>query len=147
MVIATAAVHRVVSGVAVQTVIPDARVQGIVAAAPVQDISQEGAVQDVVIRAALAPAEPSSQDLAIARQAQSERTKAQAELSKKREVERQQATGDDETARNAGDANSSAQADPRLQEALTAYQQTTGASEAASLFNLIAGQEGLSLSI
>jgi len=101
---------------------------------------------DVVLRAALAPAEPSSQDLAVARQAQSERTKAQAELSKKREAERQQATGDDETSGEAEDANSSATADPRLREALTAYQQTTSGNKAASLFNLIAGQEGLSLS-
>lgn len=42
---------------------------------------------DTVIRAALAPAEPSSQDLAVARTAQQQRTQAQAELAKQRTEE------------------------------------------------------------
>lgn len=42
---------------------------------------------DIVIRAALAPAEPSSQDLQVARQAQQERAKAQIELAKQKQEE------------------------------------------------------------
>ena len=100
---------------------------------------------DIVIRAALAPAEPSSQDLAVARQAQGERAKAQVELSKKREAERQQGKGGEDGPGSEGDANATNPVNRRLQDALTAYQQTTGESEAASLFNLIAGQDGLAL--
>jgi hypothetical protein len=100
---------------------------------------------DIVIRAALAPADPSSQDLAVARQAQSERTKAQAELSKKREAERQQNKGEDDAPGNIRDANSSAPVESNLQEAVAAYQQVAGANESAGIFALIARQEGLSL--
>lgn len=42
---------------------------------------------EVVVRAALAPAEPSSQDLAVARTAQQQRSEAQAELAKQRASE------------------------------------------------------------
>ncbi|MCG8558918.1 MAG: hypothetical protein MI824_03880 [Hyphomicrobiales bacterium] len=42
---------------------------------------------DIVIRAALAPAEPSSQDLQVARQAQQERAKAQIELTRQKQEE------------------------------------------------------------
>jgi SprA family protein len=97
---------------------------------------------DIVISAALAPADPSSQDLAVARQAQSERTKAQTELSRAREAEQQQGKGDEDGSGREESNTSSAPANRRLQDALTAYQQTTGASEAASLFALIAGQGG-----
>lgn len=45
---------------------------------------------DTVIRAALAPADPSSQDLAVSRQAQATRAQARVELSKKREAEREE---------------------------------------------------------
>ncbi len=52
-------------------------------ATPVRD-DPEATIRkmDIVIRAALAPAEPSAQDLAVARQAQAERDKARAELLK-----------------------------------------------------------------
>ncbi len=54
-------------------------------ASPVRD-NPEATIRkmDIVIRAALAPAEPSSQDLQVAKQAQATRAKAQAELQKKR---------------------------------------------------------------
>lgn len=42
---------------------------------------------EVVVRAALAPSEPSSQDLAVARTAQQQRSEAQAELAKQRDSE------------------------------------------------------------
>lgn len=48
---------------------------------------------DIVIRAALAPAEPSSQDMAVARQAQQTRDQARAELAKRAA---EGASGDDE---------------------------------------------------
>lgn len=51
---------------------------------------------DVVIAAALAPAEPSSQDYAVARQAQAQRTQAQAEV---REQQQAELNGDDESGR------------------------------------------------
>ncbi|GAB4240605.1 MAG: hypothetical protein Kow0032_28360 [Methyloligellaceae bacterium] len=46
---------------------------------------------DVVIRAALAPADPSPQDLQVARQAQTQRARARVELTRQREAERNQA--------------------------------------------------------
>lgn len=54
-------------------------------ASPVRD-NPEATIRkmDIVIRAALAPAEPSSQDLQVAKQAQATRAKAQAELQQKR---------------------------------------------------------------
>lgn len=97
---------------------------------------------DIVIRAALAPADPSSQDLAVARQAQAERTKAQAELSKKREAELQQTKGEDEGPGEAQAKGSLAPLDSNLQEAVAAYQRAAGADEAASVFALIAQQDG-----
>lgn len=45
---------------------------------------------DIVIAAALAPAEPSSQDQAVARQAQQQRVQAQSELQEQRATERQE---------------------------------------------------------
>ncbi len=68
---------------------------------------------DIVIRAALAPAEPSSQDQQVARQAQQTRAKAQAELSKSQ----------DEESQNGGKTAGS----PGLLEAAeTAYQDALG---------------------
>lgn len=52
---------------------------------------------DIVIRAALAPAEPSSQDRAVARQAQQQRLEAQQQLLEQREAERQERTAPGET--------------------------------------------------
>ena len=100
---------------------------------------------DIVIQAALAPADPSSQDLAVARQAQSQRAKAQVELSKKRETEAEQNKGADESPDDVRNANSSSQGGRNLTDAVAAYQQAAGANEAAGIFALIAGQEGLSL--
>ena len=61
--------------------------------APVRD-NPEATIRkmEVVIRAALAPAEPSSQDMAVARAAQQQRAQAQAELAKQR-TEEQNAGG------------------------------------------------------
>jgi len=88
---------------------------------------------DIVIRAALAPADPSSQDLAVARQAQSERTKAQVELSKKREAERQQNKGEDDAPGNVRAAT----ADRNLSGAIAAYQQASDATKTADILELI----------
>ncbi|MEM8796319.1 MAG: putative metalloprotease CJM1_0395 family protein [Pseudomonadota bacterium] len=56
----------------------------------------EGTIRklDIVIRAALAPAEPSSQDLAVARQARADQAEARTELRELRQFERE--GGDDE---------------------------------------------------
>ena len=77
---------------------------------------------DTVIRAALAPAEPSSQDLAVARTAQQQRTQAQAELAKQRTEEL--SGGGDGTADRTADASASdapAASIDLLAQALTAY--------------------------
>lgn len=52
---------------------------------------------DIVIRAALAPAEPSSQDQQVARQAQTQRTQAQAELSEQKKTEEKDNNGGEPT--------------------------------------------------
>lgn len=51
---------------------------------------------DIVIRAALAPAEPSAQDRAVARQAQAQRSEAQTELLTQRAEERKGTQGGNE---------------------------------------------------
>lgn len=87
---------------------------------------------DIVIRAALSPAEPSSQDLAVARSAQAERSKAQSELFKQRVAERNgddgEAPGKDKTQGPGG------QTDPlagRIAEAAAAYARSAGSGAAA----------------
>ncbi len=92
---------------------------------------------DIVIRAALAPADPSSQDLAVARQAQSDRAKAQVEQSKKREAERQQNKGEEDSSGDVRNANSSAPGGRNLTDAVAAYQQAADTNEAAGIFALI----------
>jgi hypothetical protein len=92
---------------------------------------------DIVIRAALAPADPSSQDLAVAREAQSERAKAQIELSRKREAERQQSKGEDGAPGSAQAGPSSAAPNRHVQEAVAAYQLAADADKAAGIFALI----------
>jgi hypothetical protein len=92
---------------------------------------------DIVIRAALAPGDPSSQDLAVARQAQAERAKAQAELSKTREAERGQDKDEDSGPASVQAGNSSAPVEALLQGAITAYQQAADATKTASGFELI----------
>ncbi|RMF09129.1 MAG: hypothetical protein D6773_02000, partial [Alphaproteobacteria bacterium] len=69
---------------------------------------------DVVIRAALAPADPSPQDLQVARQAQTQRAQARVELTRQREAERTQAN---EALPGAGGGTGSA---PRLLRAAAA---------------------------
>ncbi|MGH1351212.1 MAG: putative metalloprotease CJM1_0395 family protein [Methyloligellaceae bacterium] len=66
-------------------------------ASPVRD-NPEATIRkmDIVIRAALAPAEPSSQDLQVAKQAQATRSKAQAELQKKSLEEQKGGEGEKE---------------------------------------------------
>jgi hypothetical protein len=49
---------------------------------------------DIVIRAALAPAQPSSQDFAVARAAQAARAEAQKQLNEQREAEQAEARGE-----------------------------------------------------
>lgn len=91
---------------------------------------------DVVIRAALAPAEPSAQDMQVARQAQLERSKAQAELTKQRAEER---NGD---ASPGEDANAPAKAgqgrNAVAQQAVDAYRQAAEADAVTSLLALVA---------
>ncbi|MEM6666414.1 MAG: putative metalloprotease CJM1_0395 family protein [Pseudomonadota bacterium] len=84
-------------------------------ASPERDPEATVRKMDIVIRAALAPAEPSSQDLAVARQAQETRQKAQAEITKAR------ADGRDPSA--SAKASSSTSASERL-AATSAYQST-----------------------
>ena len=64
---------------------------------------------DIVIRAALAPAEPSAQDRAVARQAQQQRLEAQQQLLEQREAERRDRT-DPSEATDASDLSSPLQA-------------------------------------
>ena len=89
---------------------------------------------DIVIRAALAPAEPSPQDIRVATNAQQQRTAAQAELAKQRLAEQK---GDQEgdnplqeriTEKTSGDSTDSAgQTDPnKILEAILAYKAQTG---------------------
>ena len=59
---------------------------------------------DIVERAALAPADPSPEDFAVARAAQSLRQEAQRELSEQREAEQAERRGDDDE--ESGDATS-----------------------------------------
>lgn len=108
---------------------------------------------DIVIRAALAPGDPSPQDLSVARQAQSDRAKAQIELSRQREAERSENKGEDDSAGNVQEDNvqeknlststgdPSSRLDPRLRDAITAYQQGAETNRADRLFQIIAQQE------
>ncbi|MXN65268.1 hypothetical protein GR183_10185 [Stappia sp. GBMRC 2046] len=81
---------------------------------------------EIVIRAALAPAEPSSQDRQVAQQAQRLRTEAQAELRKQKQGEGDENGG---TAKASGQGSSSASdaLAGALQAAAAAYEQTASA--------------------
>ena len=92
---------------------------------------------DIVIRAALAPADPSSQDLAVARQAQTERSKAQVELSKKREAEHSQGKDDEGSPAKAEGVKSNDAPNLDQQDGIAAYQRAAGAEAAASIFAII----------
>lgn len=75
---------------------------------------------DVVIRAALAPAEPSSQDQAVARQAQATKQQAQAEAAKQQTEELQSGPPGAEQETEAGEPNAAASL--AFQAAAQAYQ-------------------------
>ncbi len=91
---------------------------------------------DVVIRAALAPADPSSQDQAVARDAQQKRAQAQIELSKQRAAERDGETGETGETGEIGetglDASSGGLLSQLMAQAAQAYQDRT-ADDAAAL--------------
>lgn len=95
-------------------------------ASPVRD-NPEATIRkmEIVIRAALAPAEPSPQDLAVARSAQQTRMQAQRELNA-RSLEEARGGGDDDQAPGSGEI------DPAFARAIDAYQQAQEA--AAALF-------------
>lgn len=94
--------------------------------APVRD-NPEATIRkmDVVIRAALAPAEPSSQDMAVARTAQQQRAQAQSELTKQR-AEEQNGGGDE----NPGEAGARDEAERLVAE--NAYRSTPSNADIAS---------------
>ena len=74
---------------------------------------------DIVIRAALAPAEPSAQDKAVARQAQAQRSQAQAELTRQRAAER---NGENSESGGSGPASAGAALGGILQQIAQAAQ-------------------------
>lgn len=92
---------------------------------------------EIVIRAALAPAEPSSQDRQVAQQAQRLRTEAQAELRKQKQGE-QDENGGAAKASGQGPASASDGLAGALQAAAAAYEQT-----ASAIFGNTVGGGGL----
>ncbi len=101
---------------------------------------------DVVIRAALSPAEPSSQDLAVARTAQQQRAKAQGELFKQRAAGRGEKDG--EAPADDGAPASTAQPDAlleRIAEAAAAYARTADNDKMAQTGELLAAAQELSI--
>ena len=106
-------------------------------ASPVRD-NPEATIRkmDIVIRAALAPAEPSSQDLQVAKQAQATRAQAQSELLKKRQEEQ---SGDKEVENKALEP---VHTDVELnQQATTAYENASKLAE--SVFASTAQQQNI----
>ena len=98
---------------------------------------------DIVIRAALAPADPSAQDKQVARQAQQQRAQAQVELSKQREAERREASGNarentpgqaEPAARGSGKPSAP---DSRLIGAIAAYEKAGGSHDAQQALQII----------
>lgn len=67
-------------------------------ASPENDPEDTIAKMDIVIRAALAPAQPSSEDYAVARRAQQQRTQAQQELIQQQQEELQSGRNDNNPA-------------------------------------------------
>jgi len=87
---------------------------------------------DTVIRAALAPSDPSSQDLAVARQAQATRAQAQIEASKKREAERNGNNEGSDSAENPDAAEKSpGSLESTVLQANAAYAQTQSQDNSA----------------
>lgn len=93
---------------------------------------------DTVIRAALAPADPSSQDLAVARQAQATRAQAQLELSKQRETEREQLSQKKDEAEPQAGEGSSDSAKLQAQAAYDKAQPQSNSQVAQQIFSAIA---------
>ncbi len=90
---------------------------------------------DIVIRAALAPADPSSQDLQVAKQAQATRAKAQSELQKKRLEEQK---GSDSESKGGQSSAVRLVAEEAYNNADKLIAQTSqGADQAASIFSLV----------
>lgn len=108
---------------------------------------------DIVIAAALAPAEPSSQDRAVARQAQQQRQEAQNERAEQQAAERAERLGDSSAAEPSGDADGldsgilaqiMAQAEERsnadeADEGLSSSSSTARAAAASSAYSQAAG--------
>ncbi len=109
-------------------------------ASPVRD-NPEATIRkmDIVIRAALAPAEPSSQDLQVAKQAQATRAQAQSELLKKRQEEQ---SGKSEPENKALQSVTSQQENSKEQDAIAAYQTAenifSAAAQSQNIFSLVA---------
>ncbi len=95
---------------------------------------------DVVVRAALAPADPSSQDLAVARNAQAQRSQAQSELFKQRMAGRDDSTADDAAADSAGQTGALANS-----IAAAAYARTADSGATAQVEELIAAARARSI--
>ena len=94
---------------------------------------------DVVIRAALAPADPSSQDLSVARSAQAQRAKAQSELFRQDAAGRGENDGGASTGKGA--PASTAQPDAlaeKIAEAAAAYARTADSERTAQAGELFA---------
>jgi len=92
---------------------------------------------DVVVRAALAPAEPSSQDMAVARAAQQTRMQAQQELARQKLEESRESAGTNNSLIQA-QSESNSETGPRdANQAIAAFTQAQdlGAEETQALFS------------
>ncbi len=87
---------------------------------------------DVVIRAALSPADPSPQDLQVARNAQQERARAQVELFKKRDSESRDNDGGNAAGPLSQPLARADAIDARMKQALAAYGAAADQAERAS---------------
>ena len=103
--------------------------------APVRD-NPEATIRkmDIVIRAALAPAEPSSQDLQVARQAQQTRASAQAELAEQR---LQELRDSNEAGNGESDPNRVPEANSAYNTALSLQQGQNPDELAQQLFSVV----------
>lgn len=87
---------------------------------------------EMVKRAALAPADPSGQDRAVAGQAAAERTRAQTELAQERAAERAESLGIGEPGRGDPETASPSSTPPRARRAIADYQRAAQPSSAAA---------------
>jgi hypothetical protein len=96
---------------------------------------------EIVLRAALAPAEPSAQDLRVASQAQAQMTQARVELAEQRRAETHQPSESEEAAEEATSREASAESarQERLPPpSLDLYRQLGGLGEATPAIDLLA---------